>query len=51
MVVVEGFLFVHVTNADGGNVLRSVLPDVQVAGIISQIFVPVDSAICHKTLI
>jgi len=34
MVVVEGLLFVHVTNSDGGNVLRSMLPDVQAAGII-----------------
>lgn len=51
MVVVEGFLFVLVTNSDGGNVLRSVLPDMQAAGITSQIFMRFDSAICHKTTI
>jgi len=37
MVVVKGFLFMHVTNSDDGNVLRSMLPDIQAAGIISKI--------------
>jgi hypothetical protein len=50
-VVVEGFLFVHVTNSDDGDVFRIVLPETQAAGIISKIFVPVDSAICHNTTI
>jgi len=51
MVVVEGFFFVHVTNSDDGNVLRRMLHDIQAAGIISKIFMPVDSSICHKTII
>jgi hypothetical protein len=40
---------VHVTNSDDGNVLRTMPPDIQAAGIISKIFVLIDSAICHKT--
>lgn len=51
MVVVKGFLFVHVTNSDDGSILRSMLPDIQAAGIVSKIFMPVGSAILHMTTI
>jgi hypothetical protein len=51
VVVFEGFLFMYATNSDDGNALRSVLPAIEAAGIITKIFMPLDGVICHKTTI